>query len=99
MSTVNLSTLNIAESLVGEPPRLRIHSSSLLFRTQPPFLLFWQVQPGTQGFFDMQDLLAIDPRWLTEIAPDMYQLVGTNLPGIFQISLHVSAEKINSDQA
>ena len=26
----------------------------------------------------MQDLLAIDPKWLAEIAPEMYQLVGTS---------------------
>ena len=57
-------------------PKLRIHSGSVLFRTQPPFLLFWQVQQGTKGFYDMQDLLAIDPAWLPEIAPEMYQLVG-----------------------
>jgi hypothetical protein len=48
----------------------------VLFRTQPPFLLFWQVQQGTKGYFDMQDLLAVDPAWLPEIAPDMYQLIG-----------------------
>ena len=59
----------------GPPPQLRIHSGSVLFRTQPRFLLFWQVQQGQRGFFDMQDLLVVDPEWLPEIAPQMYQMV------------------------
>lgn len=74
MQPVITSRLNL---IAGDPPRLRIHINSLLFRTQPSFLVFWQIQPGPKGFFDMQDLLAIEPEWLPEIAPDMYQMVGS----------------------
>ena len=58
----------------ADAPRLRIHSGSVLFRTRPQWLLFWKVQQGTKGWYDMQDLLAVDPQWLPEAAPHMFRM-------------------------
>ena len=38
----------------GLPPRLRIHASSVLARTRPQYLLFWQVQQSAGGWYEMQ---------------------------------------------
>lgn len=64
----------------GKAPRLRIHSGSVLHRTKPPLVLFWQIQQGAHGFYDMQDLLVVEPGWLPEIAPEMYELKGRPKP-------------------
>ncbi|BDA45458.1 probable ATP-dependent RNA helicase DHX35 [Coccomyxa sp. Obi] len=39
----------------GPPPRLRIHASSVLARTRPQWLVFWQVQQSSSGWFEMQE--------------------------------------------
>ena len=56
----------------GPPPRLRIHASSVLARTRPQWLLFWQVQQGAAGWHEMKEVTAIEPAWLPEAAPHVY---------------------------
>ena len=64
----------------GEPPKLRISAESVLFRTQPGHVLFWQVQQSARGFYDMSDVLVVDPEWLPEIAPAMYRSLAKARP-------------------
>lgn len=53
--------------------KLRIHSSSVLWRTPTPWLVFLRVQQADSGWYEMQDVCALQPDWLTELAPHMYQ--------------------------
>ncbi|KAK9844106.1 hypothetical protein WJX81_004664 [Elliptochloris bilobata] len=59
----------------GLPPRLRIGAASVLARTRPQWLVFYQVQLGAGGFHDMTDVAAIEPGWLPELAPHMFHYV------------------------
>lgn len=65
-----------------EQIRLRIHSSSVIFGRQPLLVLFWHVQQGPKGFYDLQDLLVVDQALLTEIAPEMYEVQKRQLPDL-----------------
>ncbi len=60
----------------GPPPRLRIHASSVLARTRPLWLLFWQVHQSASGWYEMQEVTAIEPEWLVELAPHVYSRTG-----------------------
>eukprot|EP00884_Botryococcus_braunii_P008698 jgi/Botrbrau1/1782/Bobra.0217s0037.1 len=51
---------------------LRINPASVLGRTAPEYLLFYQVQQGSTGLYDMLDVVTIEPQWLPEVAPHMY---------------------------
>ncbi len=51
---------------------LRIHNSSVLFRSRPPCVVFTQVQQSDDGWFEMQGVTAIKPEWLSELAPHVY---------------------------
>lgn len=51
---------------------LRINPASVLGRTTPEYLLFYQVQQGSTGLYDMLDVVTIEPQWLLELAPHMY---------------------------
>jgi ATP-dependent RNA helicase DDX35 len=57
----------------GRPLKLRIHASSVLARTRPQLLLFLRCQQNDQGWYEMQAVTAIEPDWLTELAPGVYQ--------------------------
>jgi len=52
--------------------RLRVHNSSVLFRSRPPCVVFASVQQTDDGWFEMQGVTAVLPEWLTEVAPHMY---------------------------
>ena len=52
--------------------RLRIHNSSVLFRSRPSCVVFTSVQQTDDGWFEMQGVTAALPEWLTEVAPHMY---------------------------
>eukprot|EP00798_Chlamydomonas_sp_ICE-L_P020447 gene20447-biopygen29212 len=52
--------------------KLRIHGSSVLFRTKPQFVVFYQVQQSDSGWYEMQGVTAVQPEWLVEVAPHMY---------------------------
>ena len=60
----------------GEAPRLRVHASSVLARTRPQHLLFWQVQQSSSGWYEMQDVTAIEADWLPEAAPHVFRKTG-----------------------
>ncbi|KAG2488343.1 hypothetical protein HYH03_013033 [Edaphochlamys debaryana] len=54
------------------PLKLRIHPSSVLFRSTPPCVVFHTVQQADSGWFEMQGVTSVDPSWLPELAPHMY---------------------------
>ena len=60
--------------------RLRIHRSSVLWRVRPSMLVFHSVQQGPSGWHEMQDVTAIQPEWLPEIAPNMFRTVARARP-------------------
>jgi len=55
--------------------RLRIHPSSVLFRCRPQWVCFTTAQQSNSGWYDMLNLIAIEPAWLTELAPHFYAQV------------------------
>lgn len=57
----------------GRPLKLRIHMSSVLARTRPQLVLFIRCQQNEEGWYEMQGVTAIEPNWLTELAPEVYQ--------------------------
>lgn len=59
----------------GPPPRLRIGAASVLQRTRPQWLVFFQVQLSASGFHDMTDVATIEPDWLPELAPHMFHYI------------------------
>ena len=59
----------------GPAPRLRIGTASVLARTRPQWLVFFQVQLSASGFHDMADVATIEPGWLPELAPHMFHYV------------------------
>jgi ATP-dependent RNA helicase DDX35 len=50
-----------------------VHPSSVLFRTQPQLLLFLGCQQNEEGWYEMTGVTAIQPEWLTELAPGVFQ--------------------------
>lgn len=72
----------VTSAVAGPPPRLRIHPSSVLFRTKPQCLVYHQLQPSaSSGYHDMVDLMQIPDDWLVDIAPHMFRRVsGQGLP-------------------
>ena len=56
----------------GQSPRLRVHGSSVLFRSQPQLVVFHAVQQSDQGWYEMQGVTAVQPEWLESAAPHMY---------------------------
>lgn len=59
--------------LAGRPLKLRVHPSSVLFRTQPQLVVFLGCQQNDEGWYEMQGVTAIQPDWLTELAPGVFQ--------------------------
>jgi len=47
----------------------------VLARSRPEWLVFFAVQAGAAGFYDMADVVAIEPAWLPELAPHMFHYV------------------------
>lgn len=62
--------------VAGPAPRLRIGASSVLARVRPQWLVFWQVQQSASGWFEMQEVTAVEPHWLPEMAPHVYSHTG-----------------------
>eukprot|EP00878_Enallax_costatus_P030149 GHUV01032806.1.p1 GENE.GHUV01032806.1~~GHUV01032806.1.p1 ORF type:complete len:134 (+),score=34.30 GHUV01032806.1:388-789(+) len=56
----------------GRPLKLRIHASSVLVRTQPQLVVFLRCQQNDQGWYEMQGVTAVQPDWLTELAPGVF---------------------------
>ena len=52
--------------------KLRIGQQSVLWRTKPEWVLFFQVQQSSSGYYEMQDIVTIESDWLPEVAPHMY---------------------------
>ena len=53
--------------------KLRIHSSSVLFRCRPQWVCFVTALQTDSGWYEMQDVLAVESAsWLTEAAPHYY---------------------------
>jgi ATP-dependent RNA helicase DHX8/PRP22 len=48
-----------------------IHPSSTLAHTKPRYVIFHELVRTTKDY--MRNAMAIDPRWLTELAPDFYK--------------------------
>lgn len=69
-------TYRLVRSPGGEAARakLRIHPSSVLYRCRPQWVCFYSAQQTDSGWYEMQELLAIEPSWLTELAPHMYEM-------------------------
>lgn len=63
----------VLRAAAGRPLKLRIHPSSVLFRTQPQLVVFLSCQQNDEGWYEMQGVTAIQPDWLTELAPGVFQ--------------------------
>lgn len=61
------------QSYVLAEVKLKIGPQSVLWRTKPQWVLFFQVQQSSNGWYEMQDIVTIDSEWLPEVAPHMYQ--------------------------
>lgn len=57
----------------GHEVKLKIGPQSVLWRTKPQWVLFFQVQQSSSGWYEMQDIVTIEADWLPEVAPHMYQ--------------------------
>ena len=71
-----LASMMAAACDLGEAPKLRVHASSVLARTRPQYLLFWQVQQSSSGWYEMQDVTAVEADWLPEAAPHVFKRIG-----------------------
>ena len=56
----------------NEVMRLRIHRSSVLHRSQPKYVVFASVQQSDDGWYEMQNVTAIEADWLFEVAPHVF---------------------------
>jgi ATP-dependent RNA helicase DDX35 len=45
----------------------------VLMRTRPQLVLFLRCQQNDEGWYEMQNVTSIEPEWLTEVAPGVYQ--------------------------
>ncbi|KAG2432191.1 hypothetical protein HXX76_009111 [Chlamydomonas incerta] len=54
------------------PLKLRIHNSSVLWRSAPPCVVYRSVQQADSGWYEMQGVTAVQPDWLVELAPHMF---------------------------
>ncbi|KAG2447032.1 hypothetical protein HYH02_008184 [Chlamydomonas schloesseri] len=54
------------------PLKLRIHNSSVLWRSAPPCVVYRSVQQADSGWYEMQGVTAVRPEWLVELAPHMF---------------------------
>lgn len=57
----------------GAIAKLRVHTSSVLFRAAPQWILFARVTQNDDGWYEMQGVTRIQPEWLQEAAPHVYQ--------------------------
>lgn len=57
----------------GRPLKLRVHPSSVLFRTQPQLVVFLGCQQNDEGWYEMQGVTAIQQEWLTDLAPGVFR--------------------------
>jgi ATP-dependent RNA helicase DDX35 len=58
--------------------KLRIHPSSILFRCKPQWVCFVSAQQNDSGWYEMQELVAIESEWLSEVAPHFFATVAVN---------------------
>lgn len=58
--------------MLTHPKKLQIHPNSTLFRHPPQWVVFHEVIRTAQDY--MREVIAIEPQWLSEIAPHYYQL-------------------------
>ncbi|KAK9828606.1 hypothetical protein WJX72_001006 [[Myrmecia] bisecta] len=58
----------LVRGAAGQQVKLRIHLGSVLWSCKPQWVLFYQVQQNSSGWYEMQDLVAVQPEWLTECA-------------------------------
>jgi len=52
--------------------KLRIHSSSVLWRVRPELVVFHKCQQNDEGWFEMQGVTAVPQSVLAEVAPHFY---------------------------
>jgi ATP-dependent RNA helicase DDX35 len=45
----------------------------VLFRAQPRLVVFMGCQQNDEGWYEMQCVTAIQPEWLTELAPGVFK--------------------------
>ena len=57
-------------TLVEQQP-VYIHPSSVLFQTQPDWVIYHNLVLTTKEY--MREVMAIDPKWLTELAPRYFK--------------------------
>ena len=58
--------------------KLRIHPSSVLFKCRPQWVCFVSAQQTDSGWYEMQEVMAIDSDWLSEVAPHYFATVPVN---------------------
>lgn len=63
--------LSFSEGLQVEQQPVYIHPSSSLFHQQPEWALYHNLVLTTKEY--MREVLAIDPRWLPELAPRFFR--------------------------
>jgi ATP-dependent RNA helicase DDX35 len=66
---------SVAAAVAGRPLKMRIHPSSVLFRTQPQLVVFLGCQQNDEGWYEMQGVTAIQADWLTELVPGVFRKV------------------------
>lgn len=49
-----------------------MHQSSVLWRVRAPCVVFVTAVQGDSDWYEMQEVLAVDPMWLPEVAPHVY---------------------------
>jgi len=74
----------IRKTGTGSPVQLGIHPSSCLHRCRPKWVVYTLVQETAEGGYEMQEVTAIEPEWLTELAPHMYTMHSAATSGLPQ---------------
>lgn len=69
-------------SAAGRPLQLTAHPSSVLSRCKPSWVVYTMVQETAGGGYQMQEITAIKPEWLFELAPHMYKQKPGPGPGV-----------------
>jgi ATP-dependent RNA helicase DHX8/PRP22 len=59
---------------VVEGTPVHVHPSSSIFQKQPEWLIYHELVLTSKEY--MREVLAIEPKWLTEVAPNFFQVVG-----------------------
>ena len=85
-------------SLVEGQP-VYVHPSSSLFNRQPPYVVYHQIVVTSKEY--MREAIAIDPRWLTELAPTFFKVANSKSqqPGHKKQKIAPLHDRFNEDDS